>query len=193
MYASVCHLKHYFAVTAVISLILTLPVLFWEVWAYIKPGLYENEQKIGKKYFPIILVLFCLGCLFAYFILFPIIVSSMLHFSIHLGLNPIITLNDYLHLMIWIVMMFGVIFQFPLLLFFLAKIGWIKAQQLRKKRKYAYFVILIIAGIISPPELISHLSMTIPLIFLYEISIQVISRLEKTAKKSQSLTTSNIK
>ncbi len=172
-------LEIYIELAATTAFILTLPLILWQLWSYIKPALYPQEQRFGKKYLPLIIALFLAGSLFAYFVLFPLIVNSMLHFSINLGLEPIVTLYDYLSLLIKVVLAFGLLFQLPVLLLFLAKLGLIHATFLRKNRKYVYFGILIIAGLIAPPELISHLSMTIPLILLYEASLLLISHLER--------------
>ena len=168
-----------FELAALLSLMLIFPIILWQLWAYIKPGLYPNEQRLGKKYFPAIVSLFIIGLLFGYFVVFPMTVRAMLQFSIHLGLTPLITLNDYILLLTKLVFSFGLLFQLPVLLVVLAKAGLITADFMKKQRKYAYFIILIIAGLLAPPELATHLAMTIPLIVLYELSGLLVKRIEK--------------
>ena len=127
---------------------------------------------------PYILLLFVTGIVFSYLVIFPITIEAMLHFSLELGLTPIVTMKDYVMLLVKMVFSFGLLFQMPLLLLFLAKIGLITSSFMKKYRKYAYFIILIIAGLIAPPELLSHLAMTLPLIGLYEISGLIVKRVE---------------
>ncbi|MFD2728760.1 twin-arginine translocase subunit TatC [Enterococcus camelliae] len=172
-------LEVYLNLAALLALLFTLPLLFWQLWAYIKPGLYEQEKKIGQFYFPLVLTMFLTGGIFAYFFIFPIIVNSLIRFSTSLGFNVLVTFSDYLQLLTQVLLWFGILFQYPLVIIFLARIGLVGADQLKKKRKYAYFTILVIAGLISPPEVMSHLAMTVPLILLYEISLLFIVRLEK--------------
>ncbi len=167
-----------FELAAILSLIATFPVIIWNLWAFIKPGLYPEEQKLGKYYLPYILLLFVTGIVFSYLVIFPITIEAMLHFSLELGLTPIVTMKDYVMLLVKMVFSFGLLFQMPLLLLFLAKIGLITSSFMKKYRKYAYFIILIIAGLIAPPELLSHLAMTLPLIGLYEISGLIVKRVE---------------
>ena len=168
-----------FELAALLSLMLIFPVILWQLWAYVKPGLYPNEQQLGKKYFPVIVLLFIVGIGFGYFVVFPLTVHAMLQYSIHLGLTPLITLNDYILLLTKLVFSFGVLFQLPVLLVLLAKAGLITSRFMRKQRKYAYFIILIVAGLLAPPELATHLAMTIPLIGLYELGGVLVKRIEK--------------
>jgi sec-independent protein translocase protein TatC len=168
-----------FELAALLSTMFIFPIILWNIWAYIKPGLYPEEQQLGKKYFPYILFLFIIGIVFGYFVVFPVTVEAMLHFSINLGLTPLITLKDYVLLLVKLVFSFGVLFQLPVLLVLLAKTGLITSLFMKKKRKYAYFIILVIAGILAPPELTSHLAMTLPLIGLYELSGILVQKMEK--------------
>ena len=170
-----------FELAALLSCMMIFPIILWQAWSFVKPGLYPEEQRLGKKYFPAILLLFLTGLVFGYFVIFPITVKAMLHFSIELGLTPLITLKDYVLLLIKLVFSFGLLFQLPVLLLLLAKTGLINAAFMRKQRKYAYFIILIIAGILAPPELTSHLAMTLPLILLYELSGTIVKKMEKEA------------
>ncbi|MBC2166314.1 twin-arginine translocase subunit TatC [Listeria booriae] len=159
----------------VISLVLIAPFALYQLWAFVKPGLYRNEQQATLRYIPIICVLFLIGVAFSYFVVFPFVLTFMLQFGEQLGVQNTIGLTTYFQFMLQTILPFGALFQMPLLVAFLTRLGLINPDIMRRFRKYAYFILLIIAGLITPPELLSHLLVTLPLILLYEFSIIISS------------------
>ncbi|MBC2244873.1 twin-arginine translocase subunit TatC [Listeria booriae] len=159
----------------VIALVLIAPFALYQLWAFVKPGLYRNEQQATLRYIPIICVLFLIGVAFSYFVVFPFVLTFMLQFGEQLGVQNTIGLTTYFQFMLQTILPFGALFQMPLLVAFLTRLGLINPDIMRRFRKYAYFILLVIAGLITPPELLSHLLVTLPLILLYEFSIIISS------------------
>jgi sec-independent protein translocase protein TatC len=158
-----------------IGCVLAAPVVLYQLWAFISPGLYENERKVTLMYIPIAFLLFLTGLAFSYFILFPFVVSFMGNVAAALSVEGEYGIQEYFSFLFNITLPFGLLFQFPVLIMFLTRLGIVTPDYLKRIRKVAYFGILVIAGFITPPELMSHLMVTFPLILLYEISI-IISR-----------------
>lgn len=156
-----------------IALTLTGPVILYQLWAFIRPGLHENEQKATLAYIPLAFILFLGGIAFSYFILFPYIVQFMGKLAERLHITEQYGINEYFLFMFQITIPFGFLFQLPVVVMFLTRIGVITPEVLGRIRKYAYFVLLVIAGVITPPDLLSHLMVTVPLLLLYEFSISV--------------------
>ncbi|MDQ0163656.1 twin-arginine translocase subunit TatC [Bacillus alveayuensis] len=159
----------------VIAIVLTSPVILYQLWAFVSPGLYETERRVTLSYIPISLGLFLLGIAFSYFILFPFVIDFMVRLSNDLEINQVIGINEYFRFLLQLTIPFGLLFQLPVVVMFLTRLGLVTPMFLVKIRKYAYFVLLVIAAFITPPELVSHLMVTVPLFILYEVSI-VISR-----------------
>ncbi|MBC2181410.1 twin-arginine translocase subunit TatC [Listeria booriae] len=159
----------------VIALVLIAPFALYQLWAFVKPGLYRNEQQATLRYIPIICILFLIGVAFSYFVVFPFVLTFMLQFGEQLGVQNTIGLTTYFQFMLQTILPFGALFQMPLLVAFLTRLGLINPDIMRRFRKYAYFILLVIAGLITPPELLSHLLVTLPLILLYEFSIIISS------------------
>src|SRR5690606_21263913 len=134
---------------------------------------YEKERKITLTYIPISILLFLSGISFSYFILFLFIVDFMFHIGNQMELNAVIGINEYFEFLFQITLPFGLLFQLPVVILFLTRIGIITPSVLKKIRKYAYFALLIIAALITPPDVLSHIMVTIPLFLLYEVSIWI--------------------
>lgn len=175
----------YMQITFIIALILTFPVLLYQLWAFISPGLYEKERRVTLSYIPLSVALFLLGISFSYFILFPFVIDFMGRLSNDLNIQQMIGINEYFRFLLQLTLPFGLLFQLPVVIMFLTRLGIINPAFLVKVRKYAYFVLLVIAAIITPPEILSHLMVTIPLFILYEISIIVSRFAYKKAQSSQ--------
>lgn len=168
----------------IIAFVITSPIILYQLWSFVSPGLYEKERKVTLSYIPISVFLFLLGLSFSYFILFPFVIDFMERMSNNLDVNQVIGINEYFSFLIQLTLPFGLLFQLPVVIMFLTRLGIVTPMFLSKVRKYAYFVLLVIAALITPPELASHLMVSIPLFVLYEISIWV-SRV--TYRKSQKL------
>ncbi|MBB5149177.1 MULTISPECIES: twin-arginine translocase subunit TatC [Ureibacillus] len=163
----------YLEVSFFVALILTSPVILYQLWAFIAPGLYESERKATLKYIPYSFVLFLVGLLFSYFILFPNVMNFMMNLSERLDIQQTIGINEYFSFLFKLVIPFGFLFQLPVITLFLSRLGVLNPNLMSKFRKYSYFVLFVIAVLISPPDLISYILMSIPLFVLYEISIAI--------------------
>lgn len=157
----------------IIAFIITSPIILYQLWSFVSPGLYEKERKVTLSYIPISIGLFLLGVSFAYFLLFPFVVDFMERISNDLEINQVIGINQYFTFLLQLTVPFGLLFQLPVVIMFLTRLGIVTPMFLSKVRKYAYFVLLVIAAFITPPEVTSHLMVSLPLFILYEISIWV--------------------
>ena len=166
-------LRIYLVVIVIIAFIIILPVILYQLWAFIAPGLYEKERKVTLSYIPIAMVLLLLGMSFAYFIVVPYIIGFTFDLSFEMGIETTIGINEYFAFLFRTVLPFGVIFQLPVIVLFLTQLGIITQMFLKKNRKYAYFIMFVLAALIAPPDLMTHLLLTVPMIILYEISIYV--------------------
>jgi len=171
------------------GIILGLPFIIFQLWMFVAPGLYAHE----KKYVPRIIIsattLFLLGIIFAYFIIIPF----ALEFFIGLAPENVkanIAIDFYVGFVVRILAVFGLIFQLPILSFFLSKLGILKAQLMRKYRRHAIVAIFIVAAILTPPDPFTQILLAIPLIFLYEISIFIAQWTEKSRQKKAGLSAS---
>lgn len=162
----------YFHLACIVAFAGTIPVAAWQAWRFIKPALKSFERKVALAYIPAFFILFICGLGFGYFFIFP----NILRFLTNLGKDMMtvnFTADKYFSFLINITLPFGFAFEMPLVMMFLTSLGIVNPYSLTKLRKYAYFVLVIIATLISPPEFISHISVSIPLILLYEISVLV--------------------
>ena len=160
----------YFMLAAVIAFAGTIPVLATQIWLFIKPALKPIERKVSLSYIPALFILFIVGLCFGYFVIFPTVMS----FLIELGGEMMVTnftAEKYFRFIFNTTIPFGVLFELPVVMMFLTSLGIINPYVLSKIRKYAYFVLIIIAILISPPDIMSDFLVAVPLIFLYEISV----------------------
>lgn len=163
----------YLEVTFFVALILTSPVILYQLWAFVAPGLYEAERKATLKYIPYAFILFLAGVLFGYFILFPNVMNFMMNLSERLGIQQVIGINEYFSFLFKLVIPFGLLFQLPVITLFLSRLGVLNPKWMVKIRKYSYFVLFVIAVLIAPPDLVSYIILSIPLFILYEFSIVI--------------------
>lgn len=157
------------------GLFLSVPLLLFQVWKFVAPGLYEHERRYSFPFLIISTVLFLLGSIFAYVVILPI----ALHFLIAQGgelWKPNITLSNYLAFCMRLILAAGLIFEFPVLMYFLAKVGVVTPEFLIKNRKYAVLVAFIISAILTPPDVFSQVLLAVPLFLLFEVSIFVAKR-----------------
>ncbi|MDI7743613.1 twin-arginine translocase subunit TatC [Lysinibacillus fusiformis] len=166
----------YLEVTFIVALIITSPIILYQLWAFITPGLHETERKATLKYIPYAFLLFIVGLAFAYYILLPNVMNFMMQLSNDLDIQQTIGINEYFGFLFKLVVPFGVIFELPVVMLFLARLGILNPQLMVKFRKYAYFVLFVIAVLVAPPDIISYIMISIPLFVLYEISI-IIARI----------------
>ncbi|QOR66856.1 twin-arginine translocase subunit TatC [Cytobacillus suaedae] len=180
-------IKIYMQFAFIIAFVITSPIILYQLWAFISPGLYEKERKVTLSYIPISVFLFLVGVSFSYFILFPFVFDFMGRLADRLDINQVIGINEYFQFLFQLTLPFGILFQMPVVIMFLTRLGIVTPMFLVKVRKYAYFVLLVIGAFITPPELLSHMMVTVPLFGLYEISILVSKGAYRKAKKAEML------
>lgn len=155
------------------------PYILYELFRFISPALYENERKYSVQVAGIIYVLFILGVLMSYFVLFPISFRFLGTYSVSAKVVSNITLDSYISTFVSLTLVMGVVFQLPVIAFFLGKLGFVTHELLEDYRKHSFLVIMLVAAIITPPDLMTLILVTIPLYLLYEISIRVVKIVEK--------------
>ncbi len=176
---------HVFRVTDALSImvqaafwfaaVLILPLALHQTWQFVKPGLYGAERRAIRLHIFAIFALFLVGAAFAYEIVFPVMLRFMFGLTAELGLEPVIGIREYFDFMLRLVVPFGILFELPLLLTLLTRLGIVTPASLRRIRKYAYLALLVAAGFIAPPDALSLLIVTLPLILLYEAGIGISS------------------
>jgi sec-independent protein translocase protein TatC len=168
----------YMMVCIVGGLIIAFPWIFYQIWGFIKPGLHLKERKSVNGIIFFVSLLFFLGAAFGYYILTPLSIAFLGNFEFgDVQVNA--TILSYLKLVNSLVLGTALLFQLPVVVYFLGKIGIISSDFLRKYRKHAFVVNLIIAAIITPPDVTSQLVVSMPILLLYEISIWVVASVEK--------------
>ncbi len=154
------------------GILLASPVLLWEIWCFVAPGLYDQEKKYVYPFVVFSTVLFATGVSFGYFVVFPIAFKFFMGYSSEI-IKPLPSIKEYLNFSCKLLFAFGVVFELPLFVLFLAKIGLVNEKMLRSKRKFAILGIFAVAAILTPPDVVSQILMASPLLVLYEISILV--------------------
>ena len=154
------------------------PFILYELFHFISPALYENERKYSVQVASIIYVLFILGVLMSYFVLFPISFRFLGTYSVSAKVVSNITLDSYISTFVSLTLVMGVVFQLPIIAFFLGKMGIITSAMLAQYRKHSFVIIMLVAAIITPPDLMTLILVTIPLYLLYEVSIRVVMWIE---------------
>ena len=155
------------------------PYILYELFRFVSPALYDNERKYSVQVAGIIYVLFILGVLMSYFVLFPISFRFLGTYSVSARVVSNITLDSYISTFVSLTLVMGVVFQLPVIAFFLGKMGVVTSEMLANYRKHSFVIIMLIAAIITPPDLMTLILVTIPLYLLYEVSIRVVRIVEK--------------
>jgi sec-independent protein translocase protein TatC len=160
-------------ISIIIGLILSIPYILFEIWIFVRPALTKKERTYSSVFVFIAALLFLIGVVFSYFLIVPLTVNFLGTYKVSSGVDNFITLRSYISTVSTLCFSTGLVFLFPVLVFFLTKLGIIKPTFLTKNRKYIIVIILIIAAIITPPDVFSQIMVTIPLYALYEMSIYV--------------------
>ncbi|MDE5418322.1 twin-arginine translocase subunit TatC [Labilibaculum sp. DW002] len=166
-------------VSLVIGLIAGFPYLFFEFWRFVKPALYKKEQKHARGSIFYTSFLFALGVAFGYYVITPLSVHFLGSYNVSSQVMNQINLNSYISTVTSIVLASGIIFELPILIFFLSKIGLVSPEFLRKYRKHSIVLILILSAIITPPDIFSQVLVCLPLMLLYEIGIKISKNVQK--------------
>lgn len=162
--------------------ILAFPVILWQFWKFISPALYDNEKKNAVAFIISTSILFFLGVLFGHYLITPLSLNFLGNYKISAQVKNDIDLDSYLSLIKTNAISCGLVFEMPIIIYFLSKLGLVTAKFLRDYRRYAYVIILIIAAIVTPPDVVSQLIVTFPLVILYEMSILISARMNKVPR-----------
>lgn len=165
-----------------IGLVIAFPYVFWEFWRFVKPALYAKEQKAARGLVLICSVLFSLGVCFGYFILSPFAITFLAGYQVG-DVTSAPTLSSYISYMVMFTIPVGLVFELPVVAWFLSKIGLLTPSFLRQYRREALVVVLIVAAVITPPDVTSQVIVAIPILILYEVSIYISARVERAAEK----------
>jgi sec-independent protein translocase protein TatC len=173
----------YVKISIIAGLTISAPIIFWQIWAFVKPGLIKQEKKyilislIGGSFF------FIAGLIFAYFVVLPF----MLQFFANLqtkDIKPMISFGNYVGFITTILLCFGLVFETPILMILLTRFGIIKVKFFTENRKYIILIIFVVAAVVTPPDIISQILLAVPMILLFEIGI-ILSKLALRKKAKQ--------
>jgi sec-independent protein translocase protein TatC len=179
----------YFIIAAVFAIVCTIPFAALQIWLFVKPALHPNEQRMTILYVPALFLLFAGGLCFGYFVIMPFV----LHFLVSLGddmFQTMFTTEKYFQFVMNMTLPFAVLFELPVIAMFLTSIGILNPIALQKMRRYAYFILIVIAVMITPPDFISDFTVALPLLFIYELSISL-SRIVYKRKMKREMENSN--
>lgn len=163
-------------IALIIGFITAFPYVFWEIWRFIEPALYDEERKYTKGVVFVSSFLFAVGALFGYFILSPFSINFFATYQVSETVNNTIVLSSYVAIISTLVLASGIMFELPLVVYFLSKVGLVTPDLMREYRKHAFVVILFVAAIITPADIWTQILVSIPVYGLYELSVFVSAR-----------------
>lgn len=172
-----------FKMVFILGIIISMPIILYQVWAFVSPGLYKNEKRIARPLLFSSIFLFYLGCLFAYFVIFPILFQFIPAIS-PAGVNYMPDINSYLDIVVRLFFAFGLAFQVPIAVILMILMGVTTAEKLANSRPYVIVGVFVIGMVLTPPDLISQTLMAIPMWMLFEVGI-VMGRILKKRKANE--------
>ena len=176
----VTHIK----VSLILGLVVAFPYVFWEFWRFISPALYEKERKNTGGLVFFTSLLFLIGVLFGYYIITPFSVNFLGNYHVAPNVENTISLGSYITSISMLSLSSGIMFELPMVVYFLSKIGLLTPQFMKDYRRHAIVVILIISAVITPPDVTSQVLIAFPIYFLYELSIGISRRVNKKLEKN---------
>lgn len=175
----ISHIK----ISIIAGIIIASPYILFELWKFVKPALHEREQRYARGAVFYISILFFAGVLFGYYLIAPLSVHFLGSYFVSSEVTNTIKLSSYISTITSVTFASGVIFELPVIILFLSKAGIVTAAFMRKYRRHSYIVLLILAAIITPPDVFSQLLVCVPLVILYEISVFISRSVEKKKMK----------
>jgi sec-independent protein translocase protein TatC len=160
----------YLMLSCVVAISGSIPIAAYQIWLFVRPALKDTERKVTLAYIPSLFLLFIVGISFGYFIIFPIVFQFLLSMSEGMFMT-FFTTEKYFTFLLHMTLPFGFLFELPVVIMFLTSLGVLNPYRLQKIRKYSYFVLIVTAVLITPPDFLSDILVVIPLIFLYECSV----------------------
>lgn len=175
--------RWHLVISLIAGFIIAFPFVIWQFWLFVKPALYDTEKRNSRGVILYISMLFIIGVLFGYYIITPLTLNFLAHYELSSVIKNQITISSYISMVSLLPLSTGLVFELPVLVWFIAKAGLISSAFLKRNRKYAIIIILIAAGIITPStDVFSQLLVSLPLYILYEISIVICRRVYRENK-----------
>lgn len=163
----------------IVGFIAAFPYVFWEFWRFISPGLYDKEKNAASGAVFFVSVLFLLGAAFGYYVLAPLSINFLANYQLDPTILNEFDITSYVTTLVMLVLASAIMFQLPVVVYFLSMSGLVTSKMLKAYRKHSIVVILILSAIITPPDVISQLLISMPIMVLYEVGISIAKRLEK--------------
>jgi sec-independent protein translocase protein TatC len=167
------------------GVIIGFPYILWEIWRFISPGLYEKERKYSRGFIFTASLLFFIGVLFGYYVVAPLSINFLGTYKVSDLVSNEIDLASYIGTVRAAVIACGIMFELPIIIFFLTKVGLVTPEILKKYRKIALVIVLILSAIITPPDITSQIVVAIPVLILYQISIYISKVVVKREAKKE--------
>ncbi|AJC90554.1 twin arginine translocation system, TatC protein [Campylobacter subantarcticus LMG 24377] len=166
------------------AFLISLPVIFWQFWKFVAPGLYDNEKKLVVPFVSFASIMFALGALFCYYIVIPLAFKFLIDFGVQTqDFKPLISIGLYVGFFTKLVIAFGLAFEMPVITFFFAKLGLVDDAFLKKHFRVSVLVIFVFSAMMTPPDVISQFLMAVPLCGLYGISIYIAKKVNPSKKE----------
>ncbi|OEK08873.1 twin arginine-targeting protein translocase TatC [Flavivirga aquatica] len=165
--------------------IISFPYVIYQLWRFISPGLHENERKHSRGFIIISSILFFIGILFGYYIITPLSINFLVNYNISDIVDNQIDISSYIGLVRSSALAAGLIFELPIIIYFLTKIGLVTPEFLKKYRKYALVIVLILSAIITPPDIASQVIVAVPILVLYQTSIYISKIVIRNQKRKE--------
>ena len=175
----------YMKIALIAGVIVSSPWIFYQIWMFVSAGLYLNEKRFIRLAVPFSVVLFVAGALFFIFIVAPITLGFLVNFNKRvLGVTSNFTFKNYISFVTTLMLVFGIAFQTPVAIFFLNKTGLLSLKALRSSRKFVLLAVFIIAAMVTPPDVISQITLALPLYMLFELGILISGLSDRKTKKN---------
>jgi sec-independent protein translocase protein TatC len=163
-------------VSIIAGVILAFPYIIWEIWRFVRPALYAKEKKYSRGAVFVSSLLFLIGVFFSYFLIVPLTLHFLGTYQVSGNVQNTISLSSYISTVVSVTFAVGIVFELPILVYFLTKVGILTPDFMKKNRKYMIVILLLLSAIITPPDVFSQIMVVIPLMALYELSISISKR-----------------
>ncbi len=169
----------------VVGLICAFPYLFWEIWRFVSPALYDTERSLSTGAVFFVSLLFMLGTLFGYYLVAPLSINFLAHYQVDPSIVNEFDINSYISTLTMLVLACALMFQLPMVVLFLTKLGVATPASMRAYRKISIVIILVVSAVITPPDVTSQILIALPLMLLYEISIYLSAIILRRERKKE--------
>ena len=170
-------------VSLIAGFILAFPYIIWEIWRFVKPGLHPHERKYSRLILFFAAILFMMGVLFGYYLIVPLSIQFLGTYNISSEVNNLIDLLSYISTVSTVTLVSGLVFELPIIVYFLARAGLLTPEWMRTYRRHAFVLTLILSAVITPPDISSQILVAVPIVILYEISIGICARVVRNMEK----------